>query len=43
MSHFRAFEVEALQLLGTATLGEAVVATVCRDAELVSYNRKLPR
>jgi len=38
MSHFRAFEAEALRLLGTATLGEAVVAAVCRDAELVSYN-----
>jgi hypothetical protein len=38
MSHFRAFEAEALRLLGTATLGEAVVAAVCRDAELVSCN-----
>jgi len=38
MSHFRAFEVEVLRLLGTATLGDAVVEAVCRDAELVSYN-----
>jgi hypothetical protein len=38
MSHFRAFEVEALRLLGTATLGDAVVESVCRDAEFVSYN-----
>jgi hypothetical protein len=37
MSHFRAFEVEVLRLLGNATLGEAVVAAVCRDAELVSF------
>lgn len=38
MSHFRAFEDEAFRLLGAATLGEALVATVCRDAEFVSFN-----
>ena len=38
MSHFRAFEVEALRLLGNATLGDAVVEAICRDAEFVSYN-----
>ena len=37
MSHFRTFEVDALRLLGNATLGSDVVETVCRDAEFVSY------
>jgi hypothetical protein len=38
MSQFRAFEVEALRLLGSATLGDDVMEAVCRDAEFVSYS-----
>jgi hypothetical protein len=38
MSHFREFEVEALRLLCTATLGDIVVEAVCRDANFVSYD-----
>jgi hypothetical protein len=37
MTHFRAFEVKALRLLGNATLGAVAVEAVCRDAEFVSY------
>jgi len=37
MNHFHPFEVEALRLLGTATLGAAVVEAVTRDATFVSY------
>ena len=38
MSNFRAFEVEALRLLGTSALGVALVEAVCRNAEFVSYD-----
>jgi hypothetical protein len=38
MNHFRAFEVEALRLLGTKTLGDAVVEAVTRESTFVSYN-----
>jgi len=38
MTHFRAFEVKALRLLGNATLGDAVVEAICSDAEFVSYS-----
>jgi len=37
MTHFRAFEVKALRLLGNTTLGAVAVEAVCRDAEFVSY------
>ncbi|MEO7431663.1 MAG: hypothetical protein ABIR62_06490 [Dokdonella sp.] len=38
MTYFRAFEVEALRLLGNAKLGSVVVEAICRDAEFVSYS-----
>lgn len=37
MTHFRAFEVSALRLLCTATLGNVVVDAICSDSEFVSY------
>jgi hypothetical protein len=38
MSHFRAFEVEALKLLAEPELGREFVDTLIREAELVSLD-----
>jgi hypothetical protein len=37
MTHFRPFEVKALRLLCTATLGDVVMDAVCSNSEFVSY------
>ena len=37
MSVFRAFEIEAIKLLGTDTLGEDVVSAVILDATFVGF------
>lgn len=37
MSHFRAFEVEALRLLGGARLGAKLLDAICNGAKFVSY------
>ena len=37
MTHFRPFEVKALQLLCSATLGDIVMDAIRSDSEFVSY------
>jgi len=37
MNHFQPFEVEALRLLGSETLGSAVIEAITHDAKFVSY------